>query len=211
MGSAGLIPPSRYGFFLSPRSKISGTVSGLISEPFFTAEAIDLEERVAREIRIVVIRDMNLGVLNDYVLVWQSHASCANRARLRTYCHPFLPGELKRKKPALQKQQAFHHNVYVILLSDAVAKHRSILRLNPKRDPLKPCVYVGMTGIPVDHRFENHKNGYKSAWVVRKYGVRLMPELYEHLNPMPFEAAVQMESELAEDLRVAGYTVTGGH
>ena len=94
---------------------------------------------------------------------------------------------------------------------DAVAKHPSILRLNPKRDPLKPCVYVGMTGIPVDHRFENHKNGYKSAWVVRKYGLRLMPELYEHLNPMPFEAAVQMESELAEDLRAAGYTVTGGH
>jgi hypothetical protein len=95
----------------------------------------------------------------------------------------------------------------VVLLSNAVAKHRSILRLNPKRDPLKPCVYVGMTGIPVDHRFENHKNGYKSAWVVRKYGVRLMPELYEHLNPMPFEAAVQMEMELAEDLRAAGYVV----
>ena len=26
---------------------------------------------------------------------------------------------------------------------------------------------------------------------------------------MPFEAAVEMESELAEDLRAAGYTVTG--
>ena len=101
-----------------------------------------------------------------------------------------LPGELKRKKPARQKEEDFHHNVYVVLLRDAVARHRSILRLNPKRDPLKPCVYVGMTGIPVDHRFENHKNGYKSAW---------------------FEGAVQMEAELAEDLRAAGYTVTGGH
>src|SRR5436190_5824881 len=118
---------------------------------------------------------------------------------------------MKRKKPARQKEEDFHHNVYVVLLNDVVAKHPSILRLNPKRDPLKPCVYVGMTGIPVDHRFENHKNGYKSAWVVRKYGVRLMPELYEHLNPMPFEAAVQMETELAEELRAAGYTVTGGH
>jgi hypothetical protein len=38
-----------------------------------------------------------------------------------------------------------------------------------------------------------------------------MPELYEHLNPMPFEAAVQMELELAEELRAAGYTGTGGH
>ena len=124
---------------------------------------------------------------------------------------PLLSCELKRKKSTRQKEEHFHHNVYVVLLSDTVAKHSSILRLNPTRDPLKPCVYVGMTGIPVDHRFENHKNGYKSAWVVRKYGVRLMPELYEHLNPMPFEAAVQMELELAEDLRAAGYTVTGGH
>jgi predicted GIY-YIG superfamily endonuclease len=122
-----------------------------------------------------------------------------------------LSCELKRKKPARQKEEDFHHNVYVVLLKDAVTKHPSILRLNPKRDPVKPCVYVGMTGIPVDHRFENHKNGYKSAWVVRKYGVRLIPELYEHLNPMPFEAAIQMELELAEDLRAAGYTVTGGH
>ena len=118
---------------------------------------------------------------------------------------------LKVKSNRRTLEQTFHHNVYVILLRDAVAKHRSILRLNPKRDLLKPCVYVGMTGIPVDHRFENHKAGYKSAWVVRKYGVRLIPELYEHLNPMPFDAAVQMELELAEDLRAAGYTVTGGH
>ena len=109
--------------------------------------------------------------------------------------------------PAPEK---FHHNVYVILLDPAVLKHRSILRLNPKRDPTKPCVYVGMTGLPVEHRFENHKHGYKSAWVVEKYWVCLMPELYEHLNPMPFEAVVQMEMELAEDLRVEGYTVAGG-
>ena len=118
---------------------------------------------------------------------------------------------MKRKRTRRRlKEQTFHHNVYVILLDNAAAKHRSILRLNPNRDPLKPCVYVGMTGIPVDHRFENHKNGYKSAWVVRKYGVRLILELFEHLNPMPFEAAAVMERELAEDLRAEGYTVTGG-
>jgi hypothetical protein len=108
------------------------------------------------------------------------------------------------------KERKFHHSVYVVLLENAVAKHPSILRLNPKRDPLKPCVYVGMTGLPVDHRFENHKNGYKSAWVVRKYGLRLMPQFYEHLNPMPYDAAAQMEKELAEDMRAEGYTVTGG-
>jgi hypothetical protein len=38
-----------------------------------------------------------------------------------------------------------------------------------------------------------------------------LPELYEHLNPMPYAAAAQMEMELAEDLCRAGYVVTGGH
>jgi hypothetical protein len=118
------------------------------------------------------------------------------------------PARGKDKLRSAQKQ--FHHSVYVILLSARALKESSILRLNPKRDRSKPCVYVGMTGLPVDHRFENHKNGYKAARLVRKYGVRLMPELYAHLNPMPFEAAAQMEQDLAEDLRNEGYTVTGG-
>jgi len=118
---------------------------------------------------------------------------------------------MRRKRRRFQSTEPkFHHNVYAILLSDAALKELSILRQNPKRDPAKPCVYVGMTGLPVDHRFENHKNGYKAARLVRKYGVRLMPELYEHLNPMPFEAAAQMEKDLAEDLRNEGYTVAGG-
>jgi hypothetical protein len=98
----------------------------------------------------------------------------------------------------------------VVLLSKRALKDLSILRRNPKRDPLKPAIYVGMTGLPVDHRFENHKNGYKSARLVRKYGIRLLPELYQHLNPMPYEHAVQMEKDLAEDLRAQGYTVAGG-
>jgi hypothetical protein len=99
----------------------------------------------------------------------------------------------------------------VVLLSDEATRHPSVLRLNPARDPTKPCVYVGMSGLLPEHRFENHRNGYKSAWVVRKYGIRLMPELYAHLNPMPYDAAAQMERDLAEDLRGEGYTVTGGH
>lgn len=114
------------------------------------------------------------------------------------------------KKRRLPPEAHYHHAVYVILLNKTVLKERGVLRLNPKRDPSKPCVYVGMTGLPVEHRFENHKNGYKAARVVEKCGVRLMPELYEHLNPMPFEAAAQMEKDLAEDLRAEGYTVTGG-
>jgi hypothetical protein len=117
---------------------------------------------------------------------------------------------VRRRKSRPESGPNFHHNVYVILLKPAVLRERSVLRLNPRRDPTKPAVYVGMTGLPVDHRFENHKNGYKAARLVEKYGVRLLPELYQHLNPMPFDAAAQMEKDLAEDLRSEGYTVTGG-
>ena len=82
---------------------------------------------------------------------------------------------------------------------------------NPQRDPKKPCVYVGMTGLTPDERFACHMAGIKAAYVVKRYGIRLVPEFFIHLNPMPFEAAVQLEIDLAEDLRRAGFTVTGGH
>jgi hypothetical protein len=115
------------------------------------------------------------------------------------------------KQLRLKRQPEQHHNVYVVLLDPAVGRLRKVRAENPKRNPKKPCVYVGMTGLTPDERFENHKAGIKDAWVVKRYGICLLPELYAHLNPMPFEAAAQMEGDLAEDLRRAGYTVTGGH
>lgn len=105
----------------------------------------------------------------------------------------------------------YHHHVYVVLLEAAAGRWRSLRAANPDRDPAKPCVYVGMTGLSPEVRFANHKAGIKAAAVVKRHGVRLMPELYEHLNPLPYEAAVEMEADLAEDLRRAGYTVAGGH
>jgi hypothetical protein len=119
---------------------------------------------------------------------------------------------MSRRKKVLPSRTGpdFHHSVYVILLSNEALQNERVLQANPKRLRSRPCVYVGMTGLPVDHRFENHKNGYKAARLVQRYGVRLMPELFAHLNPMPFEAAAQMEKDLAEDLRNEGYAVAGG-
>jgi predicted GIY-YIG superfamily endonuclease len=91
-----------------------------------------------------------------------------------------------------------HHAVYVVYLKD------------PKGDG-KAGYYVGMTGLTPEERFQNHKNGVKAASIVRKHGVRLVPKLYEHLNPMPYEKAKAMETVLAESLRKRGYQVFGGH
>jgi hypothetical protein len=115
------------------------------------------------------------------------------------------------KTASREQPRERHHNVYVVLLDPAVGRIRRIRRENPNREVRKPCVYVEMTGLTPEERFANHKQGIKAAWAVTRYGIRLLPELFAHLNPMPYEAAVQMEMDLAEDLRMAGYTVTGGH
>ena len=110
-----------------------------------------------------------------------------------------------------QKAAGAHHSVYVVQLDPAVAKLKRVRTLNPDRDPDKPCVYVGMTGLTLEKRFQNHKNGTKASSYVKRFGRSFLPALYAHLNPMPYEQACVMERELAEDLRHAGYTVTGGH
>jgi hypothetical protein len=114
------------------------------------------------------------------------------------------------RKLKTQAEAQHHHSVYVVLLKPEVMKLRKVREANPKRDPAKHCVYVGLTGLSPDERFNNHKRGIKSAYWVKKFGIRLLPEMYEHLNPMPYEAAAQMEKDLAEELKHEGYTVLGG-
>ena len=113
---------------------------------------------------------------------------------------------LRKTKAAIEA--AFYHHVYVVLLDSRAA--RILKAKNPNALAGKPCVYVGMSGLTPRERFANHKAGIKAARIVRKFGIKLMPELFEHLNPMPFEAAAVMERDLAEDLKKQGYLVAGG-
>jgi hypothetical protein len=83
-------------------------------------------------------------------------------------------------------------------------------KANANCDPTKPCVYVGMTGLSPDVRFDKHKAGIQSNKFVRLYGLRLMHELYEVYNPMPYDGARDMEVELAISLREKGYGVWQG-
>jgi predicted GIY-YIG superfamily endonuclease len=81
---------------------------------------------------------------------------------------------------------------------------------NPRGDG-KAAYYVGMTGLTPERRFQNHKQGVKAARIVRRFGERLVPRLYAHLNPMSYAKAQHMEVALAESLRKRGYVVYGGH
>ena len=99
------------------------------------------------------------------------------------------------------------HHVYVAELADQVWNEASFRRANPGYQLGKPFVYVGMTGLEPDLRFDRHKAGIQSNRFVFEYGLRLLPSLYEVYNPMPYEAAREMEVELAIGLREAGYGV----
>ena len=99
------------------------------------------------------------------------------------------------------------YSVYVIELDARVWNHARFREANPEHDIAKPCVYVGMTGLPVERRFANHRRGYKSNPFVTKYGVRLLPALYRRLNPMKYELAKLTEVTLAQRLRARGYAV----
>ncbi|MGA0605164.1 hypothetical protein ACO2Q0_04110 [Phenylobacterium sp. VNQ135] len=91
-------------------------------------------------------------------------------------------------------------SVYVVLLR------------NPDRglDPFG--LYVGQTARDPDWRFDQHKQGYKASGAVRRFGVRLLPALVSHLNPMRRWEALDLEEALAEAFRAAGVPwVEGGH
>jgi len=109
--------------------------------------------------------------------------------------------------PRSPRRSRHHHHVYVVQLSDRVWNEPAFRKANPAHDIVKPCVYVGMTGLDPDLRFDRHMAGVQANRFVLKYGLRLMPELYEVYNPMPYEAAREMEVELAIGLREAGYGV----
>ena len=99
------------------------------------------------------------------------------------------------------------HNVYVIELDPGVLSDRKFRKANPGYRFGAPCVYVGMTGLDPDLRFDQHKAGIKANKYVQTYGARLLPELYAHLNPMPYGDAQYMEVDLGIRLREAGYGV----
>ena len=111
----------------------------------------------------------------------------------------------KRKKKGVSPKD---RRVYVIELDPAILQRPDFLKANPDRDPSKPCVYVGMTSKTPEERFAIHQSEHlHSSPKVREFGIDLMLELYEHLNPLTREEVEDMEKKLAEDLRSQGYAV----
>ena len=102
-------------------------------------------------------------------------------------------------KATTRRTRGAGHSVYVVLLHDA-----------RRAEPWG--LYVGQTSRDPDLRFDQHKAGYKASGAARRFGVRLLPDLVGHLNPMRRWEALDLEEALAEAFRTAGVQwVEGGH
>jgi hypothetical protein len=99
-------------------------------------------------------------------------------------------------------------HVYVIELRPEVfEREQKFAQANPHWLPGKLCIYVGVTGLPPEERFRAHLRGEHAARFVHRYGRRLLPEWYQHFNPLPYALAREMEAELARQLRSDGHAV----
>ena len=137
----------------------------------------------------------------------------------RTGCRPALAAIIRAmalarktpRKPAAPRTprtpRSHHYHVYVVLLSDEVWNNGRFRRANPDYDLGKPFVYVGMTGLDPDVRFDKHKAGIQANRYAQQYGLRLLPDLYEAFNPMGYKDAVDKEIDVGIDLRSAGFGV----
>ena len=71
---------------------------------------------------------------------------------------------------------------------------------------------MGETSRDPDLRFDQHKTGYKASRYVHRYGLRLLPDLVTHLNPLRRWEAEELEAALAEEFVRAGFAwIEGGH
>jgi hypothetical protein len=179
--------------------------------PQFLEHSVDLpllahDDLVQAVDQVLGERDLDLEVVQaprDVIMRGRSHVG----SRI-VHSPAIVRQRLRRATPVNRvRPRRHHHHVYVVQLADAVWSEPAFRKANPDHRPGRPCVYVGMTGLDPDLRFDRHKAGIQANRFVQRYGLALLPELYEVYNPMPYEAAREMEVELAIGLREEGYAV----
>jgi hypothetical protein len=92
---------------------------------------------------------------------------------------------------------ASEKRVYVIELESAAGRRRD-LRI--------PWVYVGSSARSPEERFAQHQRGYKSARLVKRFALRLRPDLYDDLGSFRgSKKACAAEKARAQELAACGF------
>jgi len=98
------------------------------------------------------------------------------------------------------------HSIYAIELDAQVWQNRAFRARNPGAAG-GGCLYIGVTGLTPQARFERHRAGTQSARLVHAHGVRLRLDLVEGFSRLPYRIAAEMEPRLAAWLRAQGFAV----
>jgi hypothetical protein len=84
--------------------------------------------------------------------------------------------------------------------------------LEARRPGTPHRLYVGSTGVGPFQRYCDHKRGYKSGkgWI-KKHGLGLLPKVYARFNPMSWRDREDVEHQLGDAFKRAGFVVHGPH
>ena len=99
-------------------------------------------------------------------------------------------------------------NLYVIQLDPLVRKDSKAFReKNPNYKADKHCLYVGSSAHTPEKRFAQHKAGEGANRYAKKYGLRLLPELYQDQPILTANNYIEEEKAYAEALRRQAHAV----
>jgi predicted GIY-YIG superfamily endonuclease len=99
-------------------------------------------------------------------------------------------------------------NLYVIQLDPLVRKDSKAFReKNPNYKADKHCLYVGSSAHTPEKRFAQHKAGEGANRYAKKYGQKLLPELYQNQPILTANNYIEEEKAYAEALRIQGHAV----
>ena len=91
--------------------------------------------------------------------------------------------------------------IYIIELDKQVGKLVKFRKQSPKFLLGNRCFYVGQSAKKPSIRFRQHKEGYNSNTYAKRFGMRLVPKLYEKYNPIPNRKdAKELEEYIAKKL-----------
>lgn len=94
----------------------------------------------------------------------------------------------------------------MIILRRGVLDDRRFRDMNPEYAGRRLCLYVGLSALTPEDRFQQHLSGKHSSRLVKRYGKRLFVEKCRVITSL-YETALRREKQFAELLREQGYAV----
>ena len=108
---------------------------------------------------------------------------------------------------AARRPRSHHYSVYVVELADRVWNVAGFRRANPDYRLGKPFVYVGMTGLDPDLRFDRHMAGIQANRFVASTACACCRRCTRSTTRCRTTPRARWRSSSASALREAGYGV----